>query len=328
MNPTNRLRALGLALLLAAPAAHGDGRPAVRGRIEPDSILIGDRFEYVIEVDKDQVQEILFPEFSRTQGFELVGSLPVDTLAREGRAQRLRKRYVLAAFEEGNYNLGLPAVLYADKNIVDTLYGADSLRVHVATFAIDSTSHSIFDLKPQKSLPFRAGEVSGYVRWGAAGLLLAALLLYASAEALRRRGRSVASLFRPAPPRPPHVEAIGALEALHHRKLWQNGRYKQYYSELADILRTYIARRYGIGAMEMTTEEIVGAARALEGLPHKCAADLGTVLRDADMAKFARAEPDAAQNENDYLKAYYFVEETKPADENGAGAKPSAPEEP
>ena len=35
------------------------------------------------------------------------------------------------------------------------------------------------------------------------------------------------------------------------------------------------------------------------------------ILRDADLVKFAKATPEAEQNEADYLKAYYFVEETK-----------------
>ena len=38
--------------------------------------------------------------------------------------------------------------------------------------------------------------------------------------------------------------------------------------------------------------------------------------------KFAKAEPDSEQNENDYLKSYYFVEETKPVVEPAEGEKP------
>ena len=104
--------------------------------------------------------------------------------------------------------------------------------------------------------------------------------------------------------------AIRALEALHNQKLWQNNRHKQYYSGLTDILRTYIAARYGIGAMEMTSDEIIGELRNFD-LPAKSALDLQTVLRDADLVKFAKATPDGEQNEADSLKTYYFVEETK-----------------
>ena len=272
---------------------------------------VRDRFDYIIDVEKDLVQVVEFPEFDPRDGkIELVEECPVDTLERDGRHLRLRKRYTLAAFEEGKWNLGLPAVLYADKNIVDTLRARDSLYLEVATFQIDSTSQSIYDLKPQRNLPFRFAEVSGYAKWGVLALLLALVALYALKRILARYGKGLGDLFKPAPPQPPHVVAIKALEALHNQKLWQNNRHKQYYSGLTDILRTYIAARWGVGAMEMTSDEIIEAMRS-EELPDKARMDLTAILRDADLVKFAKATPDGEQNEADYLKAFYFVEETK-----------------
>lgn len=313
-----RLLATALTLLVLGAAAQET--PVVTARVEPDSIGIGDRFDYVIEVDKDLVQVVEFPRFEPRDGkIELYRELPVDTVLREGRRMKLRKRYTLAAFEEGRYNLGRAQVLYADKNIVDTLSGGDSLRLEVTTFQIDSTSQSIYDIKGQKTLPFRFGEISGYVRWALFGLLVLLAAAYALRRWLAARGKGFGDLFRPAPPLPPHVAAIKALEALHNQKLWQNNRHKQYYSGLTDILRTYIAGRWDIGAMEMTSDEIIEAMRDVE-LPQKASMDLAAILRDADLVKFAKDIPDAEQNEADYLKAYYFVEETKLVDEETEGA--------
>ena len=280
----------------------------------------------MIDVEKDLVQVVEFPAFEpHDDKIELYREMPVDTLERDGRRLRLRKRYRLAAFEEGNYNLGVARVLYADKNIVDTLSGRDSLRLTVTTFQIDSTSQSIYDVKGQRRLPFRFAEIGGYVRWG----LLALALLLGGLWLLRRwlaaRGKGLGDLFRPAPPQPPHVVAIRALEALHHQKLWQNNRHKQYYSGITEILRTYIAGRWGIGAMEMTSDEIIAAMRGVE-LPDKASMDLTAILRDADLVKFAKDTPDAEQNEADYLKAYYFVEETKLVEESEAANPESEPE--
>jgi uncharacterized phage-like protein YoqJ len=42
--------------------------------------------------------------------------------------------------------------------------------------------------------------------------------------------------------------------------------------------------------------------------------DLVSVLRDADLVKFAKATPEAEDNELAFDKAYYFVEETKPVE--------------
>ncbi len=314
-----RILALALAASLSALAAAAQP-PVVTAYADPDSVFIGDRFDYVIEVEKDLVQAVEFPEFrpdAESSDFELVESLPVDTLARDGRKLRLLKRYRMAAFGEGRFNLGPAQVLYADKNIVDTLSSADSVRIEVATFRIDSTSQSIYDLKPQLTLPFRLAEVRGYILWSLFGLLLLGAALWAAIRFLRRRGKRLGDLFKPAPPVPPHVAAIRALEALHHQKLWQNNRHKAYYSGLTEILRTYIAARWGVGAMEMTSDEILAALRPVD-LPDKARMDLAAVLHDADLAKFAKATPEAEQNESDYLKAYYFVEETKPVTEQAA----------
>ena len=168
------------------------------------------------------------------------------------------------------------------------------------------------DLRPetpaQPAVPLRGGQ--RIRQMGRAGPAAGAGGAYALKRILARYGKGLGDLFKPAPPQPPHVVAIKALEALHNQKLWQNNRHKQYYSGLTDILRTYIAARWGVGAMEMTSDEIIEAMRS-EELPDKARMDLTAILRDADLVKFAKATPDGEQNEADYLKAFYFVEETK-----------------
>ena len=309
--------------LLAAAALLGASaqsqQPVVTARLEPDSIGIGDRFDLIIEVEKDLVQVVEFPVFGPgDERFELYEEAAVDTLVREGRRMKLRKRYRLAAFEEGRFNMGRAQVLYADKNILDTLWsGGDSLLLEVGTFQIDSTSQSIYDIKPQRTLPFRFAEISGYLLWALVALALFGAGYWYLRRWLAARGKRVGDLFRPAPPQPPHVVAIRALERLHHQKLWQNNRHKEYYSELTDILRTYISGRWEIGAREMTTDEIVAAMRDIE-LPDKASLDLVSILRNGDLVKFAKDTPGAEQNEADYLKTYYFVEETKPAEQTEA----------
>lgn len=63
----------------------------------------------------------------------------------------------------------------------------------------------------------------------------------------------------------------------------------------------------------MTTDEIVVAMKEIE-MPKKNTMDLVAVLRDSDLVKFAKAMPEAADNEEAYQKAYWFVEETKPVE--------------
>ena len=294
----------------------GDNAPKVSGSIEPDSIGIGDRFTFTIDVEKDIVQSLFFPDFRGMQNdkYELIEDVPVDTLSREGRKLKLRKRYVLAAFQEGGHYI-IPQVMYADKNIVDTLSAPDTMLLKVSTFQIDSTSHTIFDIKPQKTLRFKMGEITGYILWSVIALIIIALLLYVAKRVLAHYGKSFGDLFKPVPPLPPHEQAFKALEQLRKERLWQDGKHKEYYSALTDILRTYIDGHFGVGAMEMTSDEIIEAMRSVE-LPQKSAMDLTQILRDADLVKFAKAMPEAEENEAAMSAAWDFVEQTRPVEES------------
>ncbi len=289
--------------------------PKISGTVEPDSIGIGDRFLYSIEVEKDLMQEIYFPDFSqaKTDYYELIEDRAIDTLSREGRKLKLRKSYLMAAFQEGMHNV-LPEVMYLDKNIIDTLQGNDTLRLMVTTFEIDSTSHTIFDIKPQRTLKFKFGEISGYITWTIIILLILVALYLIAKRVLAHYGKSFSDIFKPAPPLPPHEIALRDLKRLHGERLWQEGKHKQYYSSLTDILRAYIAGEWGVGALEMTSDEIIEAMRSVE-LPQKQAMDLTVLLRDADLVKFAKAMPEAEANEAAYTMALNFVEQTMPKPE-------------
>ena len=288
--------------------------PKISGTVEPDSIGIGDRFLYTIEVERDLMQEVYFPDFKQSvEHYEMIEDRPVDTLSREGRKLKLRKSYLMAAFQEGIHKV-LPEVMYLDKNIIDTLRGDDTLRLMVTTFEIDSTSHTIFDIKPQRTLKFKFGEISGYVTWTIIAIIIVVLLFLVAKRILAHYGKSFSDIFKPAPPLPPHEIALRDLKKLHSERLWQEDKHKLYYSGLTDILRAYIAGQFGVGALEMTSDEIIEAMRGVE-IPQKQKMDLTELLRDADLVKFAKAMPEAEANEAAYTMALNFVEQTMPQPE-------------
>ena len=310
------------ALLAMQGVLAQSGAPTISSHISADTVMIGDRITLTIEVEKDVMQYVAFPtfDFKAKEGteqtepsIEVIHDYAPDTISQQGRRVLLCKRYEMAVYDEGIYNLGRAQALYADKNIVDTLFGEREEQVVVKTFQIDSTMTTVRDLKPQMTLKLRFAEFSGYLGIGLGVLLLLALAIYLLVRHLAKQGRRIGDLFKPAPPVPAHIVAIEALEKLHNEKLWQNDKHKQYYSGLSDILRTYLAGRFEVGAMEMTTDEIADGLRSIE-LEQKPKMDLLAVLRDADLVKFAKATPEAEENELAYSKAYNFVEETKPVE--------------
>jgi hypothetical protein len=76
------------------------------------------------------------------------------------------------------------------------------------------------------------------------------------------------------------------------------------------IIRTYLEARYGIPALENTTEEILSALRSkwLTSSNNKL---LMEILTLADLVKFARAEPSSEVHSSTLQQAKVFVESTK-----------------
>ena len=362
-----RCAALLLVGVVVAVAAVAE-RPTIRGSFSKESLEVGDRVDYIIDIEKDRATEIGIPDFDgnptkeevdrerkakRSMStyetydediFELVEDYPLDTVEVDGRRLHLRKRYRLAVMETGEIPMR-PSILYFEKNrdVPDTLYAEDTLRLVVKSYAeldttlflkADPTSNEGFGvdselatkmlrdegIHSQKDLPFIFAEIRDYVAYGAIALILLALLVWLLVWYIRRTLSRREAIVKPGPKIPPHVVAIKALVELKNRKLWQNGKYKHYYTALTDILRVYIGGRWGIGAMEMTTDEIIAALRDVE-LPLESRSNLVSIMRTADMVKFAKAEPAAEDNEDNYTKAYYFVENTKMVMENGIEGK-------
>lgn len=266
--------------------------------------------------------------------FELVEEYPLDTLNNEGRRLTLRKRYLLAVMETGNIPIR-PTILYFDKNreVPDTLVADDTLMLSVARYMeldttlflkADPTSQQGFSvdneranamlkdegLYTQKNLPFIFAEIRDYAIYGAIALIILSLIVWYVVWYIRNKWQGRVRDVKPAPKLPPHVIAIKALDELRNRKLWQNGKHKLYYSTLTEILRLYIEGRWEVGALEMTTDEIITALRDVD-IKHDSRSNLVAILRTADMVKFAKALPDAEENEQLFDYAYYFVENTK-----------------
>ncbi len=281
--------------------------PVVAARFVPDSIMIGDQPLLEVTIEKETSQELQLPQFEKEiiKGVEFIALEGIDTLEQHGSRLKLRLRYRVTAFDAGDYALtGFP-VVYTDKNATDTVLSSEPSLLAVATFEIDTTQQKPQDIKRPLNTPFVFAEIKELFWWCVAGAFVLAGLIYLLVWWIRRRR----GLAGPKVVIPPHITAIRALEKLHGRKLWQNGKHKDYYSGITDIVRTYIERRYGIGAMEMTTDQI------LEAMPSVNDVRLVGKLRDlftlADLVKFAKVAPAPEENEQSYFDAYFYVEETK-----------------
>ena len=103
------------------------------------------------------------------------------------------------------------------------------------------------------------------------------------------------------------------LQQVKDEKLWQSGKIKEFYTEITDILREYMDRRFGINAMELTSEQILAFVRKNPEM-EEVRQLLRQMLELSDLVKFAKFIPLEDENQRSMSDAFVFVEKTAPAD--------------
>lgn len=279
--------------------------------VSADSVMIGDTLRLNIEIEKDVAQELSivgFKDNKLTEKIEIVGMPVLDTLSRTARHIKLRLSYLITSFDAGDYVLDKFPMLLGEKEPFDTVFAEGPVEFRVATYQIDTLTQQPVDIRDVLDAPFQWAEVGQWLAenwWIVAAVIFGCAIIFVAIWWYLRRKSKIEALNA----LPAHAKALMALEALHNKKMWQNGQMKEYFSLLTDILRIYIENRYKIGAMEMTSNEIIAAIKGEN--PEKLLTPIGELLSLADLVKFAKLQPDAQSCETAYFDVYYYVEQTK-----------------
>ena len=108
----------------------------------------------------------------------------------------------------------------------------------------------------------------------------------------------------------PYQKALGQLHQLEEKKLWQQGKVKEYHSEITGIIRDYFEERFHFDALEMTTPEIIDNLKSRH-VTTDVVVKTEEFLQNADMVKFAKFQPMPTVNEEMMKEAYFIVDNTK-----------------
>ena len=105
--------------------------------------------------------------------------------------------------------------------------------------------------------------------------------------------------------------AYDQLDRLAASSYLQEGRFKEYYSELSGIIRYYFENRFEIRAPEMTTEEFLWSLEKSRDLTTNHKETLKRFMTSCDIIKFARHIPLVEEAEESFRFARQLIEETK-----------------
>lgn len=116
----------------------------------------------------------------------------------------------------------------------------------------------------------------------------------------------------PLPATPLHEVVLTQIQDLQQKNYCARQQYIAFYAELSLIVRGYLEQRFRIAALESTTREILSAPSSA-ALPGPQLDTLRTLLREADLAKYADHIPPPQACENALAAARRFVLSTHTA---------------
>ncbi|GHV58408.1 hypothetical protein FACS1894182_10580 [Bacteroidia bacterium] len=281
----------------------------IKASIDSAQILIGEQTLLHLEIAADKNTSLQLPFITDTlmQGLEVLNITPLDTTDLGNNRMRIRYDYLITSFDSALYMLP-PFKLIAG---IDTFY-SNQVALKVSTLPVDTESGNFYDIKDVWKPPFVLADyaVIFYVIFVACILIL--FLLYII---FRRKQHKPILPFKKEEKMvlPPHVRALQALDAIKSKKLWQQGKDKEYHSQLSDVIRNYMDERFGMNAMEMTSGQILQTIQGINEVD-PVFAQLKQMLLLSDLAKFARYHPLPDENELSLMQAYLFVNNTMPAE--------------
>jgi hypothetical protein len=293
---------------------------SAKASVDSTVYLIGDYIHYRIDVNYDKSIKIIPPVVEDSlKDVDLIKiDNPVYTENNESKSATFE--FVLSQYDSADviippidiyYRAGRDTLSQAGIDTTDATLKyvqTNPVQFSVRLVKVD-LQKGIKDVKPPQKIPL---DWKIIILW----ILIILIMLGVSYYLYRRykRKKSNQPVIRREIKLPPHVIALNSLNTLNEKKLWQNGKIKEYHSEITEIIRKYFSERFDLHALELTTSETMELLRTTKDT--EVIRDITEgFLNNADMVKFAKFSPLGSVNEEMMKQAVEIVEKTIPKPE-------------
>jgi hypothetical protein len=278
--------------------------------LDSTNILLGDQVKLFLEIDYPANINIIFPNIPNTivENIEVLKRFEPDTFETDNENyQKQIQSFLITSFDSGSYRIPPFWFKISHNNRIDSV-PTNGVTLNVYSLPIDTTRGPT-DIKMPYDAPLTLKEVTPYIL----GVILIAAILFFIFYAIRRRKNNKPLFVIPKKPKEPaHIIALRELDRIKNEKIWQQGKTKQFYSEVTEVLRRYIEDRFEIPAMEQTSVETLESFRnQRELIKKKTYENLHMILDTADLVKFAKYKTLPDDDNMTLVNAYFFVDDTK-----------------
>ncbi|MBL7697604.1 MAG: hypothetical protein JNK79_05580 [Chitinophagaceae bacterium] len=293
---------INLIIFLTLFTCAASAQVSIRSNINKDAILIGEPISLVVEAYVPTGSDVTWFTVDSIPHFEIVSKEAIDTLQNIDN-KKLSQTFGITSFDSGKQYIPPFEVVVNGQP-----YYTDSVLINVSYTPFDANA----DYRDIKDIIDVKNPAVDYLHWIILGT---AIVMLAIAILLYKKPSKKTTTKQAAPILTPYEEAMQALNKLSLRNV-NNGEVKVYYSEMNDILRRYVSRKFEVSTFERTNEELIIEISRL-GIDRDVFSRLAESLRISDFVKFARYHPSAEDNKNNLKIVTSSIELL---DKNTAGA--------
>ena len=271
---------------------------SVTATVESDSILIGKELEYIIDVNLEKKDNIIFPDSTSFTPFELISETKVDTIENES-GYLFSKKYGIISFDEGNFIIPKIKVKIGDK-----LFSTDSKKITVNLVEVDTTKQGLYDIKSSFD-KFSSFEI---FKLGLKKNYPIILFIIFFTIILFYFRLKVFEFFNPLLNIQPSLRPIELIQErmneLEKINIYSAKDIKLFYSKLTFALRSFFEKEVYDKALESTTSELIFKLNNLSEIKSfSISIDsikrIEEILKRADLVKFAKFLPEKNVIQND-----------------------------
>ena len=287
---------------------------SVNAEMDSVNIWIGEQTKFTISAIQPNNKVLNFPLFSDSivDGLEIVEQCKRDTVVLPSGDIKVSDSYVVTAFDSAL--ILVPKLVITDEN--DSFF-TNPVALKVFSVPVDSTQQAIADIKNVVKPPFDWITFLTFTAIVVLVIIIAVLIFFIVRYYRRKKKDKNDAPEVVVDNRPAHVIALEQLETLRQKQLWQKSMFKEYFTELTDILRRYIDNRFGISAMEMPSEDLVDEFKSRKDIESnkELLKLLKSILSLSDLVKFAKWVPLPDENTSAFSDVLKFIDLSKQEEE-------------
>ena len=286
--------------------------PSIKVSLDSAYLLMGKTTPLHVELvnDASTSGQLLIPKDSVCDKVEVLRILDADTSDLGSGRQEIKLDILLQSFDSGMYRLNPIKYVEGGETISSNQPVLKVLPVSIDTL---QTIHDYADVADidRSFIDYLPDFVVDYGLWILAIIVVLGIAAYVIYFVTKKK---TPFAFAQPKPVPPYEKALQELNQLRSEKLCEQGRERDFYTRLTDILRIYLQGRFGINAMEMTSTQIRNTLQSNEET-RLSKRHMEQVLEIADFVKFAKVRPLPDDNVRAFNSAMQFIEDTKPQPE-------------